>query len=92
MTESILPEGPIERPHVRSLEEAERWISVLHHRSITDGDRLMLLDLTVRRHLTPWWQWRKRQNLGHWIEVAKSNINSRGEHRPPQPWPGSPAA
>lgn len=86
--EEFLPEGPIDRPHIRSIEEAERWIGILHYRSITDGDRLMLLDLRLRKHMLPWWAWRRRQRLDQWIEVAKANVNSRSRpRREPLAWP-----
>ncbi len=48
-------------PTIEALEDARRWIGILHRRSIADLDRQNLLAERIRYLERPWWKRLRKQ-------------------------------
>jgi hypothetical protein len=46
-------------PEVRDLDDARRWIAILHRRSVTDADEIGYLLAMVGAMSAPWWRRRR---------------------------------
>jgi hypothetical protein len=43
-------------PPIKTMEEAERWIQILHRRSVRDAQEMVRLADRIRPLERPWWR------------------------------------